>query len=561
MEEGGWVSRIRLAILLALIASVATLFLVTNFKGLSHEKGMEQAQIARQIAKGEGFSTKCLRPAALAQFEQNHIPVSTQAVPDTFHAPLNPIINAPFLWLARSRWEMTKNDIIYASDRIIASVAVLFFLLGILVNYFVVRRLFDRQIATFSIGFVLLSLKYWDFAVSGLPQMLMFFLFALCVYALVRAVDAHERNDTAWPWLVLSAVGFGVLALAHALTIWIFGGALLFVLLFLPKRGLHISLMVGAFLLIYTPWMVRNFEVCGSPFGVAPYCGLFQLRGTESEIMRSMPLTIGNLSPLHFRNKIQIQTIGQLSDIYQHLGSVLVAPVFFLALLHLFKRKLTSVFRWGILSMWVFALLGMSAFGLGDRGLQSNDLHLLFVPLLAAYGMAFVLVLWTRLEIHVRLLRIAFLVLLFVVSGAPLINELITKENARVQWPPYVPPYIAILSEWTAPNEIIMSDMPWAVAWYADRKSLWLPRSVNDYVTLNDYNQLNGAIVGLYLTPVTGNSAFIADIAKGEWKDWAPFITRNVVSKDFPLKVSTPLPIGGECIFYADRDRWSAKTD
>lgn len=561
IEEGAWVARVRLALLLALIAGVATLFLVTNFKGLSHEKGMEQAQIARQLAKGEGFTTKCLRPAALAQFEQNHLAIPAGALPDTFHAPLNPLVNAPFLWLTRSTWPMTRNDIVYPSDRIISCVAVFFFLLGVLVNYFLIRRLFDDQIALFSTGFVLLSLKYWNFAVSGLPQMLMFFLFGLSAYALLRAVDTHQRGHAPWRWLALTGLGFGVLALAHALTIWVFCGAIVFSLIYFPKRALHISLMIGAFMLVYAPWMVRNFEVCGSPFGVAPYCGLFQLRGTESEIMRSMPLTIGNLSPLNFRTKVQNQTLAQFSDICQYLGSVLLAPVFFVALLHVFKVRLTSVFRWALLLMWLFGVLGMSAFGLGDRNLQSNDLHVLFVPLLAAYGMAFVLVLWTRLEIHVRLLRIAFLVFLFFLSGAPLLNQLIAKDNSRVLWPPYVPPYIAVLGEWTEPREIIMSDMPWAVSWYADRKSLWLPRTINDYVALNDYNQLSGAIIGLYLTPVSGNSAFIADVAKGEWKEWAPFIMRSAISKDFPLKASTPLPIAGECIFYADRDRWSAKVD
>ena len=124
-----------------------------------------------------------------------------------------------------------------------------------------------------------------------------------------------------------------------------------------------------------------------------------------------------------------------------------------------------------------------------------------------------------------------------------------------------MPPYIAILGQWTRENEIIASDMPWAVAWYADRKSLWLPMSVHDFIDLNDYNQLKGQIVGLYLTPITGNRPFISEVMKGEYKEWAPFIMRNVNTKEFPLKAITALPIDGECIYYSDRDRWTNRED
>ena len=43
------------------------------------------------------------------------------------------------------------------------------------------------------------------------------------------------------------------------------------------------------------------------------------------------------------------------------------------------------------------------------------------------------------------------------------------------------------INGWTTEKEIIASDRPWAVAWYADRKSLWLPMTVKDFLELNDY--------------------------------------------------------------------------
>ena len=196
--------------------------------------------------------------------------------------------------------------------------------------------------------------------------------------------------------------------------------------------------------------------------------------------------------------------------------------------------------------------------------LKGNDLHVLFIPLMTFYGLAFVLVLWSRLEISNRIVWVGFIGLIYVISAFPFLDQLIAlhkRPTGRVQWPPYVPPYIAILNQWTTPKEIIMSDMPWAVAWYADRTSLWLPSSIAEFTSLNDYNILGGRVVGLYLTPVTGNQALLGGILKGEFKEWATCITRQVNLKDFPLRAVTAMPIDNECIFFADRDRWSARDD
>ena len=42
------------------------------------------------------------------------------------------------------------------------------------------------------------------------------------------------------------------------------------------------------------------------------------------------------------------------------------------------------------------------------------------------------------------------------------------------------------------PNEIIASDTPWAVAWYDDRRSLWLPDTVERFNEFHDFGTLGG---------------------------------------------------------------------
>jgi hypothetical protein len=107
------------------------------------------------------------------------------------------------------------------------------------------------------------------------------------------------------------------------------------------------------------------------------------------------------------------------------------------------------------------------------------------------------------------------------------------------------------------PREVIVSDIPWAVGWYADRRSLWVPMRISDFVRINDYKEAGGPLAGLYLTPYSGDRRFLSEIGKGEFKEWAGFILRQPNTKDFPLKTGTALPVDNECIFFSDRDRWS----
>ncbi len=573
LEQGGWSGRIQGALLLAAVLYVASLWLFneSGFKGFSHEKAMEQAQIARELARGHGFSTKMIRPAALWQFESNQGSFPSGHIPDTFHAPLNPWINSFFLRLTEDSWTMAPGDIVYTSDRLLVGVQLMFYLLSVAVTYFTAKRLFDHRLAVFTVCLLLLCERLWDFSMSGLPQMLLLFLFSCAAHVMVRAIEARFLGKSTLPFSAALGALFGLLALTHSLTLFLLAGALIFALVYFRPFGRDALIIVGVCALLYSPWLVRNYMVCGNPLGMAWYANLADVCGSESKVMRTLSLDalVQDITPRNFARKLRLEFMDQVGRIYWYLGSIVVAPAFFVALLHVFRKPETAAFRWWILSMWLAGCLGMAVAGLSSDEHQAtalickaNDLHVLFIPLMCAYGMAFIMVLWSRLEIHLRLFRLGFLGLIFLLSAIPFISQgidLIKAPRSRVQWPPYVPPFISILGQWTAPEEVIMSDMPWAVAWYADRKCLWLPMSIDEFISLNDYKQLGVPIVGLYLTPISGNKSFISEISKGEFKDWAPFITRQVNQanlRDFPLHSVIALPLDNECVFYADRERW-----
>jgi hypothetical protein len=251
------------------------------------------------------------------------------------------------------------------------------------------------------------------------------------------------------------------------------------------------------------------------------------------------------------------------------MGWSFVAPLALVSVLHAFRRPVTATFRWVLFAMFGSAVCGMAIFGMKEEGaLAANQFYLLFVPLFVCYGMAYVLVQWDRRiglgfiipqwgqnrGVH-YLLRMSLIVVVFLLSGIPLIGRIfLDKARVTIEWPPYVPPYITVMRDWFAPDEIIASDMPWAVAWYADRRSLWLPFNPEDLTTLSDYEQLGGPVSALYFSPVSGTQNTLGDLVDGEYRHWTAYIVRtiNPATSPYPYRAILGMP---ECSLYMDRDR------
>jgi len=544
--------------LVALAVIALAIYYFYDFRGLATSQAMDQAQIGRAIASGHGWRTNFARPRAIGQLQANGKNVAQKIWSDTYNAPLPPLVDAIALWPIKSHWQMTTSNLVYSGDKVIAAMSIFLFLLSVLVLFFTARRLFDRRLALLACGLVVLCDMLWQYSLSGLPQMLLLLLFNTTIYALVQAVEAQYDGRRVDRWLAAVGVGFGLLALSHALTIWIFAGALVFCVFFFRPRGWTVLILLAAFTAIYAPWLIRNYIVCGHPGGVAIYSVLDGIRHSEAGWMRRINLDVEGIGPSNFRDKITTNFFSQSGHIFEYFGSSVVAMMFFAALLHPFKRTETAVLRWMILAMWVGALAGMATFGINEEeGLAANQLHLIFVPLMTCYGLAYLLVQWNRLGIQLSIARGAFLTLLYLLCALPAIFTIpwFAPPKGSIRWPPYAPPYIATLHNWMQPNEITASDMPWAIAWYADRRALWVPDTIKTFTDLSDYNVLGGPVNGLYLTPISGSQDKLADILKGEYKDWAPIILRNMNLEKFPLRWGTLLGLENDCIFLSDHDR------
>jgi hypothetical protein len=504
-------------------------YLVLNFRGLTDPNGMEQAQIGREIARGNGATTKVIRPAAIWQAQKiEKTEINLDGFYDTYHSPLNPYIYGAILaavdggdfekYQIRDNKGKENANTIYRLDQVISAVSIIFFLIAVGVNYLLISRIFDVRIAGVTALLMILSDLMWTFTQTGLPQMLMLMLFSCALFFIYQAVESSQENRLTLGSVAIAAVFLALLALAHWLTIWITLGFVLYAAFFLRPKGAAGLVTLGILFLFSAYFMFKNMEWTGTPGGTAFLTLYGGLTESQESIMRTSDPSDQTYRILYNLKSLLVNLsttlLRQTSNLYSNFGSIVVAPLFFFSLLHPFRRPSIANFRWVILIMWIMGALGMALFGLSDRATDPNQLHILFAPIMAAYGLAFVSILWSRLELPASsaLMRVGHFYLVVIISAGPLILTVprtiddamaAQKRGGMTVWPPYWPPILnRTLHDATEETDVIFTDQPEAVAWYGDRVSIWLPRRIGEFEDLEQMvedQQLETA--GILLTP------------------------------------------------------------
>ena len=122
--------------------------------------------------------------------------------------------------------------------------------------------------------------------------------------------------------------------------------------------------------------------------------------------------------------------------------------------------------------MWIPAVIGMSLFGLADGSSDPNQLHILFIPLMTGYGIAMLAILWSRIGIAPGLKTIAdngHLWVAILLSTVPMILKLIPGvPNALGGNKEKITPGLLVshIRESAEPEEVVVTDSPWDVAWF-----------------------------------------------------------------------------------------------
>lgn len=510
-------------ILSFIIVSLCVFQLFLTYRGMDQPAAMDMAQIGRQIARGEGFTSKFIRPIDV--WDQNKVnrqkPLDFDHFADTNHAPLYPYVLAGALKITgfdnfdAKRMDEKKSNV-YAGDRVIAGTSTFFFLIAMLLAYTLITRLFDEVVAATTVAFMGLSELVLQYALSGLPQMLMLCLVLGAGHCLVSAVQANEaRKGTATVlWSCGMFVLLALLCLSCRISIWCAIGMLVFVGLYFRPHGMHAAIGAGILAVLVVLPTILLLAPTGGMENKLMY-GIFNGFGSDGaeSLMRSASTTAISYNSANFFLRLLGYTFAQFNSMYVNMGAIITTPFFLLALLNKFRNPAVEATKWAVFAMWLGACLGMALFG-ESATISESQLAILFTPFFAAYGTALVFIFLARMQLGqafngIRGLAIA--TMLVISSGLFLFQlprqlymGIWTSARGIPHFPPYYPAAMnGKLHNMTNGKDIVVTDQPWGVAWYADRKALWTPRSLEDLTRNLEpiFNRAGQEIQGFLVTP------------------------------------------------------------
>jgi hypothetical protein len=583
LEVGGGARYIRVALTVLAVLILTGLYDIYCFRNFSNQEAMDSAQLARNLAQGKGYTTQFIRPFSLYLFSRRYQethgvpalgsnPDLTQIRtnhPDIANAPVYPMVLAglmkvlPFQYeipsKARPFWTIYGRFVRYQPDFLIAMFNQVLFLILVWLVFLLARRLFDRTVAWWSALLLLGTELLWRFSASGLSTMLLLLIFIALVWSL--AWLDREVNE---PSLGTGAL-FGLAALAGVLTGlggltrysfgWVILPVILFLLLFTGRKRVPLAATsLLAFLLVVAPWVVRNFNVSGRPFGTATYAiDATTYQFPEYQLERSLEPELKGASFSGYGYKLLTNLRRLVSNDLPKLGGTWVSAFFLVGLLVSVRNPEAGRLRYFVLAcLLVLALtqaLGRTQLSEDSPEVNSENLLVLLAPMVLVYGVSLFSLLVEQVDLPIRELRYALLGGAGALFCLPLILALAPPHPSPVSFPPYHPQMVQEnAQQWTMKDELVMSDIPWATAWYGQRQCVWLTANgLQEFYTINDFQK---PIQEIYFSAVTLNAMSASRLGKqATGSTWDNFVLDVVartqfglggVPKGFPLAYPRP---------------------
>jgi hypothetical protein len=588
----------RYALMILAVVCIGAAYNLRCYRNFSTSEAMDAAQLGRNLAEGKGYSTLFIRPLSIHLIKaknqkQSQLPNAGTLVdyarlrgahPDIANPPVYPVMLAtlmkllPFHYTARTTgqfWSIHGRFWRYQPDLLIALFNEFLLLTVIAVAALWARRLFDPAVAWTSTGLLLGTELLWRFSVSGLSTILLLLIFmglVWCLTLLEAEVSEQKRGPRAELALAVTA---GLLVALGGLTryafAWMIIPVLAFLVLFGGSRRRVLSLTaLAVFAVVLTPWILRNYSLSGTPFGTATYTVLagtssFPEHRLERSLMPDVHLFLSPLCVKWFAN-----TRSLLPGLFSSLGGGWITGFFLAGLMVGFRNPAIRRIRYFLLMSLALLVvvqgLGRTQLSEDSPEINSENLMVLVLPLVLIYGVSLFFVLLEQLRFPVVALRYLTIALFGILTCLPMLFALLPPRAIPVVYPPYHPLVIQQTAHWLKEDELMMSDVPWAVAWYGQRQCVWLtlnatsdpqnPESQEHFFSINDYQK---PISALYLTPKTLDNRFVTGWVRSGDHSWGSFIIntvlKNEVPPDFPLR---QMPSGylPEQLILSDWKRW-----
>jgi hypothetical protein len=546
--------------------------------GFSSREAMESAQMGRHLAAWAGYTTDSIRPSAIGLLQRaapDGAPeVLDQPVPDLSIAPGYPFVLAGLMKVFPFNFAVNRSHLwSYQPELLIVIFNELLFFAAVLVLFQVARGLFDTGVAWVSAILFAGSETYWRFSLSGLSTMWLLLIFLLLVWCLV-AMEGRENRESPpapGPSLALAAAAgalAGIGGLSRYSFAWMMIPVLLFTCFFFKRHRGKLSLLAAfSFLVVMAPWIARNLALSHTPFGTAGYALLENTRPFEEDrVERSFDPAAAGLKlirPGDVLNKFVVNEQKILRNDLPRLGGNWAWSFFLCGLLLPFRRpslrRLRAFLLWSLALMAVAQPLGQTYLSVESPEINSENLLALLAPLVLVFGTGFFFTLLDQMMLPDPRLRNGVAALFALVMCAPLLLVLAgPPERAAIS--PYSPFQIQRTALMMKPDELMMSDIPWAVAWYGDRPCAWL--TLDDAGTFAQLYQIK-PVQALYLTERTSDRPFLSEMLDNQ-RGWGRFMLgslpaseapQGAVPAGFPL-TKAPLGYMPVQMFISDTVRW-----
>ena len=575
-EEGAGARAMKWVGFLAAFVGLAIAYDLRAYKNFANPDAMDAAQVARNLSEGRGFTTQFIRPASLYFVGQKTGAASlTNAHPDLANAPAYPALLAGAMRVLPFDFKFPKEDQFrtWQPEQLIAWVNQALFLLAVVLAWRLARNLFDPTVAWLSAAVILGADLLWRFSISGLSTMLALALLMLVAELLVAAERGARETDWGAARLYFTALLAGALMGALGLTRYALGVLILPVMLyfnffFAPRSlSLGFAALLG-FAAVMAPWLMRNHEVSGRLFGVAslavhqatdrfPGDRIERLLDPENKFTHE---DLRQVSLDEHWGKLGDNLPGILQNDLPRIGGSWVAAFFLAGLLVPFRNPALGRLR-------VFVLLSLGALTVMQSvakthvaalvpDVNAENLLVVLAPLVFIFGTGLFVLLLDQLELPPFGARGTVIGLFLLVACAPMGFALGATPRSPMTYPPYHPQVIHERASWLGERELMMSDMPWAVAWYGRRDCVWLPSNVGEgFATVHRVRP----VAALYLTALTLDQKLVSDLLQGDDPAWGEFAANAVLKREipegFPLKFAFAEGFPYQ-LFLADRERW-----
>lgn len=562
LEVGPGARWLRRVAVMAATLALSLLLARQQFHGPVTEATLAQADTARQLAGGHGFTTLVNYPQTAAVLRERGVNFDPRTpYPELHQAPLYSIVIAGALRLvpaSRRAGLFTSTPVPpdgYAGDYFLLGLNLVLLWLAAWLTFDLGGRLFEPRVGWLAALALLLSMPIWQqtVMVNGIPLMMVLVLVLFGIWHRVdQAAETGEGENAPALWLFLLGGAAGLLFLAEYSA-----GMLTLVALAYAgwrfqrgARWIALGSVALGFAVVTGPWIVRNVMLTGNPVALAAQNVALKFGDPAAEpaawraTFSAEPLPIDLKK---FGNKALTSLQENIKSRLWSGGAMWLTAFFVAGWLYAFRSAVANRLRWVFSAAYLVALVSQAALNSGE---SERLAAIWLVPLVLIFGAGFFFVLLGSNPVLSAWPRTIAAVLLGL-QVLPLAHDALEPRRLHFQYPPYFPGLLQGLRvELERREQVgrfgIMADVPAGVAWYGQTRAWAQPPRLRDFYAIT----LEQPIGELLLTPRTLDRPFFSELNArpvmpgnlggvanrfGEWGEiYAGLLTGNF-PREFPL--------------------------